>query len=276
MWNGMLVIAALWGFQKPLPPEMTPDPNGVRPIPAAETVFTEDMTWMEVRDAIKAGKDTIIIATGGVEQNGPYNVTGKHNVILRGTTEAIARQLGNALVAPIVPFVPEGQISPPTEHMLYPGTVSVTEETFRQLLKEICACFKQHGFKRIILIGDSGGNQPGMRAVAKELTQKWGAEGPQVLWIREYFNWAQAGQWVEKEYGIKQVKEGFHDDFQTEASMIAVDPQSVRLKQRLEVGKAKINGVSLEPVEKTKEIGRKINEFRAKTVVDAIRKTEGK
>ena len=86
---------------------VNPDPNGKNPIPAVNTVFIEDMTWMEVRDAMKGGKDTVIIATGGIEQNGPYLVTGKHNVVLKGTTEAIARKLGNALVAPIIAFVPE-------------------------------------------------------------------------------------------------------------------------------------------------------------------------
>src|SRR5580692_6668944 len=79
-----------------------------RPIEAIDSVFIEELTWMEVRDALKAGKTTVIIPTGGVEQNGPYLATGKHNYILRATTEAIARKLGNALIAPIVPFVPEG------------------------------------------------------------------------------------------------------------------------------------------------------------------------
>src|SRR5581483_747644 len=96
---------------------------------------------------------------GGVEQNGPYLVTGKHNVILRATTEAIARKLGDALVAPIVPFVPEGDIDPPSLHMKYPGSISVTEATFESLLTEICASLRVHGFRRILLIGDSGGNQ---------------------------------------------------------------------------------------------------------------------
>ena len=78
-----------------------------KPEPQA-SLFTEEMTWEEVRDALKAGKTTILIPTGGVEQNGPYVVTGKHNYVVRATSEAIARKLGNALIAPIVPFVPEG------------------------------------------------------------------------------------------------------------------------------------------------------------------------
>src|SRR5437773_8010160 len=107
-----------------LPDPIKPDPQSPRPMEAVDTVFIEDLTWMEVRDALKAGKDTVIVATGGVEQNGPYLVTGKHNVVLRGTTEAIAKKLGNTLVAPIVVFVPEGDFEPPTLHMLYLGRLS--------------------------------------------------------------------------------------------------------------------------------------------------------
>src|SRR5262245_66180082 len=96
------------GFLSAQPTATSPDPKTPRPIEAVDTVFVEDMTWMEVRDALKAGKTTIIVPTGGIEQNGPYLVTGKHNVVLRATTDAIARKLGNALVGPIVAFVPEG------------------------------------------------------------------------------------------------------------------------------------------------------------------------
>src|SRR5262249_15150255 len=106
------------------------------PIAARDSVFIEELTWLEVRDALRAGKTTAIIATGGVEMNGPYLATGKHNYILRATTEAIARKLGDALVAPIVPFVPEGEIDPPSGHMRYPGSISVTQETFKCLLTD--------------------------------------------------------------------------------------------------------------------------------------------
>jgi creatinine amidohydrolase len=149
------------------------DPNEARPIEGAATVFIDEMTFMDVRDAIRAGKSTVIVGTGGVEQNGPYTATGKHNFVLRVTADAIARKLGNALVAPIVPFVPEGQHEPPTGHMQYPGTISVTEETYRALLRDICTSLKVHGFTDIVLIGDSGGNQNGLKAVAAELNAKW-------------------------------------------------------------------------------------------------------
>ena len=63
------------------------DIDAHRPIPAIDRVFIEELTWMEVRDAIKAGKTTVIVGTGGIEQNGPYVATGKHNYVLEATTE---------------------------------------------------------------------------------------------------------------------------------------------------------------------------------------------
>ena len=47
---------------------------------------------LEVRDLIKAGKTTALILTGGIEENGPYLTTGKHNNVLRVTGESIARR----------------------------------------------------------------------------------------------------------------------------------------------------------------------------------------
>jgi creatinine amidohydrolase len=251
------------------PDPVSPDPETPRPIEAVDTVLIEDMTWMEVRDAMQDGKDTVIVATGGVEQNGPYLVTGKHNVILRGTTEAIARKLGNALVAPIVPFVPEGNIDPPSLHMKYPGTISVSEATFEALLTDICASLRAHGFKHIILIGDSGGNQTGMKKVAAKLNKN--SKGGRVHYIPEYYDFASVAKWLEGQ-GIKQTPEGLHDDFAMTAMMMSVDPQSVRTKQRIAAGKFRINGVDLAPAEKTIEWGKRLINFRAEATVKAIRK----
>ena len=272
------ILLSLVGFlfllAAPLPDPVRPDPNTPRPIEAVESVFIEDLTWMEVRDALRGGKDTVIVATGGVEQNGPYLVTGKHNLILRATTAAIARKLGNTLVAPIVPFVPEGDIDPPSLHMLYPGSISVTEETYAALLTDICSSLRANGFKRIILIGDSGGNQPGMKNVAAALHAKWKGDRCTIHFVPEYYDFAAVSQWLEQQ-GIKQTPEGLHDDFAMTAMMMSVDPASVRTKQRIAAGKFRINGVELAPAEKTIDWGKKIIDFRAELTVKAIREAGG-
>lgn len=269
-----LLTAAAARAQAPVSKAMTPDPNMPRPIEAYDSVFLEELTWLEVRDAMRAGKTTVIIATGGIEQNGPYLALGKHNYILRATTEAIARKLGNALVAPIVAFVPEGDIDPATGHMRYPGSISLTQDTYKRLLTEIAASIKAHGFRHIILIGDSGGNQAGMKEVAAELSKKWAGSRTTIHFIPEYYDYPGVMRWLGSQ-GVRQVDEGIHDDFAITSQMMMVDPNTVRMRQRLAKGKFAINGVNLAPAQKSIEWGKKVVEYRANVTVEAIRKTVG-
>ena len=243
-----------------------------RPIDALDTVWLEEMTWLEVRDAMKAGKTTVIVPTGGVEQNGPYLALGKHNYVNRATCEAIARKLGNALCAPNVPFVPEGGIEPKTSHMIYPGTISLSEDTFQALLTDIAGSLKAHGFEHIVLIGDSGGNQGGMKAVASALTAKWAGSRTSIHFIPEYYTYEAATKWAEEHLGWKQVNEGHHDDPVISSIMMTVDPDTVRIRQRIAKNRASINGIALAPVDKAVAAGQRLVEYRAQVTVDAIRK----
>jgi creatinine amidohydrolase len=256
------------------------DPNELRPIDAADTVFIDEMTFMEVRDAIRAGKTTVIVGTGGVEQNGPYTATGKHNFVMRVTANAIARKLGNALVAPIVAFVPEGQHEPASGHMRYAGTISLTEDTYRALLRDICTSLNVHGFTDIVLIGDSGGNQGGMKAVAAELNAKWSAAKTRVHFITEYYTQDMWSFDYLKSIGIRQqpdvqsaARAGVHDDYHYEALAALVDPAHIRAQQRIKARKFAINGVELESVKKVLENGRKLADYRAEITVTAIQKS---
>jgi creatinine amidohydrolase/Fe(II)-dependent formamide hydrolase-like protein len=226
---------------------------------------------MEVRDAMRAGKRTVIVATGGIEQNGPYLALGKHDYILRATTEAIARQLGDALVAPIVPFVPEGDIDPPTGHMRYPGTISLGQDTFKRLLTDIAASLRAHGFEHVVLIGDSGGNQEGMKEVAQELSKRWAPGRTRIHFIPEYYDYPGLTRWLEQQ-GIHQVDEGLHDDYGISSIMMTVDPETVRMRERIAAGKFTINGVSLAPADRTIAMGRRAVDHRAAVTVAAIRR----
>jgi creatinine amidohydrolase/Fe(II)-dependent formamide hydrolase-like protein len=267
---------ARWSIaQAAAPDPASPDPNTPRPIDALDTVFIEEMTWMEVRDALKAGKTTAIVGAGGVEQNGPYLATGKHNYILQATTEAIARKLGNALIAPVIKLVPEGDHEPPSGHMRYPGTLSLRQETYKAVLTDVCTSLKVHGFENIVLIGDSGGNQQGMEEVAAQLNQKWFGGKTRVHFIPEYYNFPEVTKWLETQ-GIKQVNEGLHDDYGMEATMLVVDKNTVRMEQRIAKDLYRINGVELSPPEKTIEMGKKLIDWRAGVAVEAIQKSINK
>lgn len=271
----LCLALALAASAQTKPDPMRPDPNMPRAIAARNTVWIEEMTWLEVRDAMKAGKRSVLIATGGVEQNGPYLAAGKHNYILKVTCEAIARKLGDTLIAPIVAFVPEGNFDPPTGHMLYPSTISVREETFERLLADIAESFRTHGFEHIFLIGDSGGNTKSMANVAATLTRKWAGGRTRIHHIPEYYDYPGVKKWLETQ-GIRQTDEGIHDDYAISALMMAADPHSVRMKERMAAGKFTINGVSLAPPEKTIAMGKRIAEYRAEVTVAAIRKVRGK
>jgi len=243
------------------------------PLPAPNTVWMEEMTWMDVRDALAAGKTTAIIATGGMEPNGPWLVTGKHNYVLQSNCEAIARKLGNALCAPIVKFVPEGNIERKTGHMASPGTISMREETFRALLTDIAHSLKQHGFKTIIYIGDSGGNQNGQRYVADSLNKLWNAD-PMVLHVQEYYQYNKtAGAMASKIPEDSTKAEHMHDDPIITLNMFNTDPKSVRYEERKKIGKASINGVSIADAKKNSALAKEIIDIRTAMTVDAINKS---
>jgi len=241
------------------------------PLKTPDTVWLEEMTWMDVRDALRAGKTTIIVATGGIEPNGPWLALGKHQYVLRANCDAIARKLGNALCAPLIPLVPEGTIEPKSGHMTTVGTISMREETFQALLTDVVHSFKMHGFENIILIGDSGGNRKGMEAVAQKFTAEWKGT-PLVAHIGEYYDYPAVQKYLAT-LGVKEgTSDGLHDDPAITLNMMVTDPNSVRWDARVRANKATIDGVSIADKEKSLALGRKIVEMRATVTADAIKK----
>jgi creatinine amidohydrolase len=203
------------------------------------TPFIEDMTWVEVRDAQRAGKTTLIIPVGGTEQNGPHMALGKHNVRVRVLAGRIATALGNALVAPVLAYVPEGNITPPTAHMRFTGTISISDDAFKSLLDSAARSFKQHGFTDVVLIGDHGGYQSQLKAVAAKLNKDWaaasGAAGTAGAPTRAHFisDYYQATQttYVKalRAQGLSDAQIGTHAGTADTSLLLAVDPTGVRI-----------------------------------------------
>ena len=197
--------------------------------PVQRTVQLADMTAPEVAAALRAGKTTIIIPTGGTEQNGPHLPLGKHNIIVAAIAGSIAEALGNALVAPVVAYVPEGRITPPEGHMRFAGTISLREETFAALLTDAAESFRQHGFQLIVFLGDSGGNQAGQTAVAERLNRQWVGEGAsaRVLAVTDYY--AANGQEASLvAQGFTPAQIGQHAGMRDTAELLALAPGLVR------------------------------------------------
>jgi len=250
-----------------------------RPIAALDSVWTEELTWMEVRDAIKAGKTTGVILTGGVESNGPHLATGKHNFILKVMGEAIARKLGNALVAPILTLEP----GRPDGDRVAPGSVVLSAATYRAVLTDMASSMRGMGFTTVILMGDSGGNQGPMKEVAAALDEKYQASGSRFYFIPEYYDYASVQKYLQSngipekiEIGASQGSDGLHEEYGIDALMALYNPKTIRIDERTTANRATINGVSLLPMSKTLEIAAKIVELRATLTVNAIKKAMGK
>src|SRR3954463_4100139 len=154
---------------------------------AQQSVYVEDLTWPEVQHAIAAGKTSAIIYTGSTEQNGPHMAIGKHNFIARWVAGSIAIKLGDALVYPVLPFAITGDLTKKTGHMRFPGSVSFDSQTFQKAVHDIAFSAADAGFRNIFLMGDHGGGQADLAAVAKELDAEWRPRGARVFYVSDLY-----------------------------------------------------------------------------------------
>jgi len=237
-----------------------------------DTVFLEELTWTELRDAVRAGKTTIIIPIGGTEQNGPHMALGKHNARVKVLSERIARALGDALVAPVIAYVPEGAITPPTGHMRYPGTITAPDDAFQKVLESAARSFRAHGFRNIVLLGDHGSTQASQKAVAARLNREWAGSAARVLAIEEYYRAAETEvPRMLRARGYRDAELGRHAGLTDTALMLATDASLVRT-DRLHPGREG-DGVDGDPTRATAELGRAGTDLIVSRTVDAIRRS---
>lgn len=199
------------------------------------TVLLEDLTWTEIRDQVQAGKTTIIIPIGGTEQSGPGIAVGKHNARAAFLSQKIAEQLGNALVAPVVAYVPEGGYAPPSSHMRFPGTITIPDAVFEQMLESVAQSFAVHGFKNVVFLGDHGGYQKDLERVAAKLNKAWGAKARAIVPPEYYASSSDGYAQLLRRRGFRDDEIGTHAGLADTSLQLAVAPQMVRL-DRLQHG----------------------------------------
>ena len=240
----------------------------------AASVFVEDLTWTELRDDILAGKTTVIVPIGGTEQSGPHLALGKHNVRVKALAQKIAVTLGNALVAPVIAYVPEGNVQPPTSHMRFPGTITVPDATFERLLESAGRSFKLHGFRDIVLIGDHGSYQKSLTAVAQRLNREWAATPARAHAIVEYYQASTAPySQALRSRGIRDDEIGAHAGLADTSLAWAVDPALVR-RDKLAAGAAggAAEGVTGDPRRSAAELGQLGVDAIVAAAVEAIKR----
>jgi creatinine amidohydrolase len=224
------LVALVEGCAPSPTPASTPPPDApATSAQAADSVFLEDLTWTELRAAIKAGKTTILVPVGAVEQSGPYVALGKHDARVKALAEMIARDLGDALVAPVIAYVPEGSIDPPAGHMRFPGTITVPPEVFRQTLASAAMSFRLHGFTDIVFIGDHGGYQNDLQTVADDLNRRWAGSPARAHFIGEYYRATQTTYVAAlKQRGFTDAQIGSHAGLADTSLSLATNPSMVR------------------------------------------------
>ena len=238
-----------------------------------DTVFLEELTWPELRALVQAGKTTIILPIGGTEQSGPHLALGKHNVRVRALAERIARALGNAVVGPVIAYVPEGSLSPPTGHMRFPGTITVPDEVFRRGLESAARSVRLHGFRDVVFLGDHGSTQAGEKAVAARLNREWAATPARAHAIEAYYRAATAGfRELLRERGFRPEELGEHAALPDTALTLAVDPRLVRTDPPRDAQVPGAGtGVDGDPRRATVELGRLGVDLIVTRTVTAIR-----
>ncbi len=241
---------------------------------AAPPVMLEALTSPELAARVAQGATTILVPIGGTEQNGPYMTLGKHNARVQELATRIAQKLGNALVAPVIAYVPEGNIAPPTQHMRYPGTITVPERVFEATLESAARSFRAHGFRDIVFLGDHGGYQTSLAHVAARLDKEWAASAVRVHAMPDYYRAASAG-WNRTlaARGFSAAEIGVHAGLADTSLSLAATPWVVRLDAlRAAQHASAARGVEGDPTRASAELGEiGVDAIVASTVV-AIQK----
>lgn len=222
---------------------------------AAAPVALEDLTSTELRDRIAAGTTTVLFPIGGTEQNGAHMVLGKHNVRAGILAARIARQLGDAVVAPVLAYVPEGAIEPPSGHMRYAGTISIPAPVFEATLVAAVQSLRRHGLCDVYFLGDHGGYRRSLDKAAATLNHLAGQRaGCHASALPAYYRAASA------DFDARLLKQGHttaeigrHAGLADTALAMAVDPALVR--SNVATARPDADGVSGDPRRATAALG---------------------
>jgi creatinine amidohydrolase len=230
----------------------------------------EELTWTELRARVAGGATTALVPIGGTEQNGPHMALGKHNVRVRFLATRIAQQLGNAIVAPVLAYVPEGAINPPTQHMRWPGTLTIPDAAFEALLQGTARSLRSHGFCHVFLLGDHGGYRQSLDRVAATINREWANTACRVHALPEYYRAASAEHaQALKARGFAAEEIGTHAGLADTSLMLAIDSSLVRSEALS--NKLKDSGVSGDASRASAELGQLGVDLIVKNSVAAIR-----
>lgn len=236
------------------------------------TLYLKDLTWPQIIFAINNGYHSVIVPTGGIEQNGPHMIIGKHDYIIQFTSGVIASELGDTLIAPIVSFVPEGNFDPKTGNMKFPGTIGISEDTFSNLLEGIARSLKNAGFKNIYFLGDHGGSINSQEYISAKLTNEWQRDKVFVSSISNYYHSGeqQITYLLSKGYTSAQI--GDHAGMLDTSELMSVNPSGVTLNNLISISLPQsIRGDSGEAQLSSADIGKILINIKIQAAISQIK-----
>lgn len=147
----------------------------------------ELMTWLEV-EAHLLTSDGILLPTGSYEQHGPIGLIGTDALCAQDIATGAAER-AKSIVAPVLGYTPA------SFNMDFPGTLSVSEETYGQLVGEVVEGLIHHGFRHIYILNGHGAN---LAPIHKVLAGKmeivrvkswWDFDAVNILRTKWYGDW---------------------------------------------------------------------------------------
>ena len=245
---------------------------------AQKSVYLEELTTQEVSAMVKNSPSLVIIPVGGTEQNGPHMALGKHNTRVKVLVGRIAQQLAaqkiNTIVAPVVSYVPEGNISPPTEHMKWAGTISISDDAFKSMLLSAARSFRQHGFTDIVILGDSGNYQSMLAQVAVTFNKDSKNAPARMHFIGDYYKATQASYIAALQAkGLSDAEIGTHAGSADTSLLMAIEPAMVKPDKFAEAAKeGRAGGALGDPRASSAALGQLAADAMVKMSVLAIQK----
>ena len=236
------------------------------------SLYVEELTWPELREAIAGGKTTAIVWAGGIEQNGPHMAFIKHNVIGRYAAGQIAERLGNALVYPGMPFSVAGDPLLKTGHSRFPGTISLSPELYLGVMRQLALSAIAAGFTNVFIMGEHGQGQNELRGAAESLDADWRAKGVRVFYVAD-FN-VKANQQIDAYLKERGLRPGGHAAVGETSQVMFLDEQKKWIRQdklaAAQAGPTAETGVQ-DPSGATPELGRTLIEYKVAAAVEQIR-----
>lgn len=237
------------------------------------------MTWPELKAALQSGKTTALVFNGGTEQRGPQGVTGAHSFVAHEIGLAIAQKLGNAILAPVLPY------SVNRASAILPGTIGITGELFAEINRQVAEQLIANGFINVVLMGDHGGGQKELSEVARKLSDQYASKGIHVVYCDAAYVRADSdfNKWVVESHlplgehaAIKDTSEllyleGERPWIRKELIATAVgDPVRPHGAPRNPNEKVVVNGITGDARPSTPEIGKRIVDLKIEYAVEQI------